>query len=151
MRKVSATVAALLLCTPAFFAQNRPITSGQVNRGTVQNVQGNTIPCNSLLFSVSSPTNSATGQASGKTNITALTCVRLVDQIAVENVENALTHKLVNVTLTWSNQITAVLTNAEVSSVQFTTVNNQEVAEIAFNFQRMELSHTPTNTHVLVQ
>jgi type VI protein secretion system component Hcp len=151
MRKASAAVAALLLSASTFYAQNRPITGGQANRGAVQNIQGNTIPCNSLLFSVSSPTNSATGQASGKTNITALTCVRLVDQIAVENVENASTHKLVNVTLTWSNQITAVLTNAEVSSVQFTTINNQEVAEIAFNFQRMELTHTPSNTRVLVQ
>ena len=151
MRKVSATVAALLLCASAFSAQNRPITSGQTARGSVQGVQGNTISCNSLLFSVSSPTDSATGRSSGKTNITALTCVRLVDQIAVESVENAMTHKLVNVTLTWSNQITAALTNAEVSSVQFTTINNQEVAEIAFNFQRMELSHTPSNTRVLVQ
>jgi hypothetical protein len=149
MRKLSATVAVLLLCASTFPAQNRPITGGQVNRGGVQNVQGNVIACNSLLFNVSSQTGA--GGAAGKTNISAVTCVRLVDQIAVESVENATTHKLLNVTLTWSNQITAVLANAEVSSVQFTTINNQEVAEIAFNFQRMELSHTPSNTHVLIQ
>jgi hypothetical protein len=151
MRKLSATVAVLLLCASTFSAQTRPVTGGQVNRGGVQNVQSNSISCNSLLFTVSSPTDAATGRAGGRTNISAVTCVRLVDQIAVESVENATTHKLLNVTLTWSNQITAALSNAEVSSVQFTTMNNQEVAEIAFNFQRMELTHGPSNTHVLIQ
>ena len=150
MRKVSATVAVLLICASTFSAQTRPVTSGQVSRGTVQNAQANSIACNSLLFTVASPTDSA-NRAAGKTSISALTCVRPVDQVAVENVENAMTHKLLNVTLTWSNQITAVLTNAEVSSVQFTTISNQEVAEIAYNFQRLELTHGPSNTHVLVQ
>jgi hypothetical protein len=149
MRKLPATIAVLLLCASTFSAQTRPVTGGQVSRGGVQNIQSNTISCNSLLFTVSSPTSA--GGAAGRPNISALTCVRGVDQVAVEDVENATTHKALNVTLTWSNQITAVLTNAEVSSVQFTTINNQEVAEIAYNFQRMELSHTPSNTHIMVQ
>lgn len=155
MKGLSATIAALLIFAPTFSAQARAQNptgqSLQSGRGNVQNNQTNTVACNSLLFTVSSPTDAATGHATGRTSVSALTCVRAVDQLAVEFVENATTHKLSNVTLVWSNQITAALTNAEVSSVQFTTLNNAEVAQISFNFQRMELTHNPTSTHVLIQ
>lgn len=155
MKRLSATIAALLIFAPTFSAQARAQNptgqSLQSGRGNVQNNQSNTVACNSLLFTVSSPTDSATGHATGRTSVSAITCVRAVDQVAVGYVEDAMTHKLVNVTLNWGGQITAALSNAEVSSVQFTMMNNAEVAQIAFNFQRMELTHTGSNTKVLIQ
>lgn len=157
MRKFPATLAALLVCASAFSVQARPQNppTGQMIQSGRGQATGNggsvAVTCNSLLFNVSSPADSATGHATGRISVSAITCVRAVDQVAVGYVEDAMTHKLVNVTLNWGGQITAALSNAEVSSVQFTMMNNAEVAQIAFNFQRMELTHTGSNTKVLIQ
>ena len=120
-------------------------TGGSKVAGENQNV----ISCNAIQFSVGSSRDSATGMASGKTTTSGITCKIPVDKQALEFVEFAASNRrLATTTLNWQNQLTVVLTNPEVSNVLFTWDGTAQVVEVTFNYQRSEVTYTPSGTRV---
>ncbi len=106
------------------------------------------ISCSALIFSVSSR-DSATGHAPGRETISGITCRMPIDQLALQLTEDALTaRRLPDVELGYQNYLQVLLTNAEVSSVQFASDNGTEVAEVTFTAQKLEITHLPSKTRV---
>lgn len=63
--------------------------------------------------------------------------------------EDALTDRhLASVTLNWQGQLEASLSNADISSIQFTSDNGTPVAEITFSYQKAEIAYLPSGTRV---
>jgi type VI protein secretion system component Hcp len=117
-------------------------------KGSSKSQNGGGISCNALQFSVSSQ-DVATGMGKGRVSSGGITCRMAVDQTAMQLVEYAVTgRRLGNVTLNWQGQLSAALTNADVSSVQFTTDSGNEVVEVTFAYQRAEIMHVGSGTRV---
>lgn len=110
----------------------------------------NTISCNALEFSMKGGTDAATGKAMGRASASGITCKRPVDQLALQLFQDDATgRRLGNVTLNWQNQLEVLLTNAEVSTMQFAPdTGGQQVVEITFAYQRAEVVYLPSNTRV---
>jgi type VI protein secretion system component Hcp len=90
-----------------------------------------------------------TGQAAGRSSVSGVTCKKSVDQQALQMAQDALTaRRLSSVTLNWQNQLEALLNNAEITSVQFTSDNGAEVVEVTFAYQRAEVAYLPSGTRI---
>ncbi len=115
--------------------------SGDLNKQNSQGRGGSTISCESMRFNIPGGAGGpGLGRAPGRLQVDGITCIRPVDQQSMQLVDDGTKgERMATVTLTWQNVIVATLTNAFVSSVQFTSSGSQPVAEIAFNFTRIEL------------
>jgi type VI protein secretion system component Hcp len=111
---------------------------------------GGGISCSALDFSMKSGGEGVTGKSVGRASASGITCKRAVDQLALQLFQDDRTNRrLGSVTLNWQNQLEVVLTNAEVSSIQFTSdTGDQQVVEITFAYQKAEVVHLPSNTRV---
>jgi type VI protein secretion system component Hcp len=125
---------------------NASLAAGGQSRPGPSNLPG-TIACSALEFSVS--VRDATGKAMGRASTSPIVCRKAADQVAVQLIEEAATgRRIANLTLSWQNQIAVKLTEAEVTGVQFKVDNGAEIVEITFAYQKVELEHTPSGTHV---
>jgi len=107
------------------------------------------IACNALLFTVSSPHDSATGQAAGRTSVSGITCKRSVDSQSMQFTQDALTNRaLSTLTLSWEGQLEVTLSDAAVSSVQFMSDSGAQVVDVTFAYRKVEIAHLPSNMHV---
>ena len=123
---------------------------GVDSMGGSKTPNGSAISCNALIFNVNSRRDGATGQASGRSSTSGITCTRSVDQLALQFTQDAMSaRRLQNVKLSWQNQLKVVLSDAEISGVQFTSDNGSQVVEITFAYQRAEIVHVPSGTKVL--
>lgn len=85
----------------------------------------------------------------GRAWTSPVVCRKAADQLAVELVEQALTaRRIASLTLSWQNQISVKLTDAEVTSVEFKADNGAEIVEVFFACQKVELEHTPSGTRL---
>ena len=126
---------------------NASLAAGGQNRPGSSNLPG-TIACSALEFSVS-VRDAVTGKAMGRASTSPIVCRKAADQVAVQLIEAAATaRRIANLTLSWQNQIAVKLSEAEVTGVQFKVDNGAEIVEITFAYQKVELEHTPSGTHV---
>ena len=120
---------------------------GSSRGGRPQNSGG--ISCTSLQFSMNAPRDEHTGMGVGRSSASGITCKMPVDQLALQLSEDALRGRhLGSVKLNWQNQLEVSLTNAEISSVQFTSDNGTQVVEVTFAYQKAEVVHSPSGTRV---
>ena len=129
-------------------SRKESLAAGAQNRPGSRDLPG-TIACSALEFSVSAR-DAVTGKATGRASSTSpIVCRKAADQLAVELIEEAATaRRIANLTLSWQNQIAVKLTEAEVTGVQFKVENGAEIVELTFAYQKVELEHTPSGTHV---
>ncbi len=122
--------------------------SGSVNKVNAQS--NNAIVCNSLQFEVgTSATSAATGAGARRVTVPVITCRRTVDQESMELLEDAATNKrLAGVTLNWQGVLVATLSNADVSSVTFTSDGSGQVVEISFASEKAEIAQSPSGVRV---
>jgi type VI protein secretion system component Hcp len=122
--------------------------SGSVNKVNTQN--SNAIACNSLQFEVgASAASTASGAGARRVTVPVITCRRTVDQESMELLEDAATNKrLAGVTLNWQGVLVATLSNADVSSVTFTSDSSGQVVEISFASEKAEISQSPSGVRV---
>lgn len=126
---------------------NASLAAGGQNRPGSSNLPG-TIACSALEFSVS-VRDAVTGKAMGRASTSPIVCRKAADQVAVQLIEEAATgRRIANLTLSWQNQIAVKLAEAEVTGVQFKVDNGAEIVEVTFAYQKVELEHTPSGTHV---
>lgn len=123
---------------------------GGINKGNNQGGGGNAITCNSLQFEVGGASGSgAIGAGARRPTVSPITCHRAVDQETMEFVQDALTEKrLPNITLSWQGTLVITLSNADVSSVTFSSDNTGQIVAIAFAAERAEIVHSPSGTKV---
>jgi hypothetical protein len=121
---------------------------GSVNKVNPQNTSA--IVCNSLQFEVgTSAASGATGAGARRVTVPVITCRRTVDQESMELLEDAATNKrLAGVTLNWQGVLVATLSNADVSSVTFTSDGSGQVVEISFASEKAEISQSPSGVRV---
>jgi hypothetical protein len=128
-------------------SRNASLAAGGQNRPGSSNLPG-TIACSALEFSVS-VRDAATGKAMGRAATSPIVCRKAADQVADRGGGNGAAYwRIANLTLSWQNQIAVKLTEAEVTGVQFKVDNGAEIVEITFAYQKVELEHTPSGTHV---
>jgi type VI protein secretion system component Hcp len=119
------------------------------SRGDRPQNSGGGISCTSLQFSMKAPRDEHTGMGLGRSSVSEITCRMPVDKLALQLSEDALRGRhLGSVTLNLQNKLEVSLTNAEVSSVQFTSDNDTPVVEITFSYQKAEVVHLPSGTEV---
>lgn len=107
------------------------------------------ISCTSLQFSMNAPRDEHAGMGRGRSSVSGITCKMPVDKLALQLSQDALTgRRLGNVKLNLQNQLEVSLTNAEISSVQFTSDNDTPVVEITFAYQKAEVVHSPSGTEI---
>jgi len=117
-------------------------------KGSSNTKSSGTISCSALVFTVNAH-DEHTGQASGRSSVSGITCKKSVDQQTLQMTQDALTdRRLASVTLNWQNQMEVLLSNAEISSVQFTSDNGAQVVEVTFAYQRAEVVHLPSGTRI---
>jgi type VI protein secretion system component Hcp len=69
-----------------------------------------------------------------------VTCIMPVSQQSIQLMDDGMKgERMSSVTLTWQNAFVVTLTDAFVSSVQFTSSGSQPVAQVTFRFTRIEL------------
>jgi hypothetical protein len=128
-------------------SRNESLAAGGQNRPGSANLPA-TIACSALDFSVS-VRDAVTGKTMGRASTSPIVCRKAADQVAVQLIEEAATPRCIaSLTLSWQNQIAVKLTEAEVTGVQFKVENGAEMVEVTFAYQKVELEHTPTGTHV---
>lgn len=128
--------------------QDRIIGGAQSKTGS-SNLSG-TIACSALEFSVS-VRDAATGRLMGKASTSLIICRKPADQVAVQLTEEAVTgRRIPNITLN-QNQVVIELADAEVTNVQFKADNHgAQIVEVTFAFQKIEIEHPASGTHVLL-
>jgi len=121
---------------------------GSVNKVNTQN--SSAIACNSLQFEVgASAASGATGAGARRVTVPVITCRRTVDQESMELLQDAATNKrMAGVTLNWQGVLVATLSNAEVSSVTFTSDGSVQIVEISFASEKAEISQSPSGVRV---
>jgi type VI protein secretion system component Hcp len=120
---------------------------GSSRGGRPQNSGG--ISCTSLQFSMNAPRDEHAGMGVGRPSVSGITCKMPVGQLALQLAHDALTgRRLGNVTLNLQNKLEVSLTNAEISSVQFTSDNDTPIVEVTFAYQKAEVVHLPSGTDV---
>jgi len=109
------------------------------------------ISCSALVFSVNPPREGgASGQATGRTSVSGITCRKPVDQLAMQLAHDALTnHRLSTVALNWQNQLEITLSDAEIMSVLFTSDNGTQVVEVSFGYQKAEIVYLPSGARII--
>jgi len=120
---------------------------GQQNRG------GSGISCESMTFNVpgAGSIGPGMGRPGGRTQVDGITCVMPVNQESLQLIDDAITGKrMASAILTWQNVISVTLTNAFVSSVQFTADGSQPVARVTFLFTKMDLQG-PGGTRITLE
>ena len=123
------------------------LAAGGQNRPGSANVPG-TITCSALEFSVSLR-DAVTGKAILRASTSPIVCRKAADQVAVQLIEEAAAaRRIASLTLSWQNQIAVKLIEPEVTGVQFKVENGAEIVEVTFAYQKVELEHTPSGTHV---
>ena len=128
-------------------SRNSSLAAGGQNRPGSANLPG-TIACSALEFSVSAR-DAVTGKAMGRATTSPIVCRKAADQVAIQLIEEAATaRRIANLTLSWQNQMAVKLSEAEVTGVQFKVDNGAEIVDITFAYQKVELEHTPSGTHV---
>jgi Type VI secretion system effector, Hcp len=129
-------------------AATKTMAAAQASQPRINLQNSDALACSSLQFSVNAPREGA-GAGTAKSSMTGITCRRPVDQVAMQLMEDAMTNRrLASVTLNWQNQLMATLTNADVTSVLFTSENGSQVVEVNFAYQKAEILHAPSGTRV---
>jgi hypothetical protein len=128
-------------------SRNKSLAAGGQNRPGSASLPA-AIACSALEFSVS-VRDAVTGKTMGRASTSPIVCRKAADQVAVQLIEEAATpRRIASLTLSWQNQIAVKLTEAEVTGVQFKVENGAEMVEVTFAYQKVELEHTPSGTHV---
>ena len=123
---------------------------GSAQMGAAQGRQNSSnsvrIVCNGLQFSVGTKT-APTGMGEGRASTSGVTCRTPVDQTAVQLMQEAMTgRRLASVALSGPNQLDVSLSDAEVSNILFTWDNANEIVEITFSAQRIDVVHQGSGT-----
>jgi type VI protein secretion system component Hcp len=122
-------------------------SSGIGSNQKMQGSAGSGISCESMTFNVPGITESSTGQAAGRMQMNGITCVRPIDQQSMQLMAECMTgqHKA-SITLTWQSVFVATLSNVHISGVLFTSSGSQPVAQVTFQFAKMDLEQPLTGT-----
>jgi hypothetical protein len=121
--------------------------------GSVQKTQGpggSGISCESFIFNVPGAVGAtSSGRGGARVQVENITCVMPIDQQSMQFMTDATVgQRMATESLIWQNVMVATLTNAFVSNVLITTSGNQPVADVTFQFAKIELLQGSSGAHI---
>ncbi|MFZ0820216.1 MAG: type VI secretion system tube protein Hcp [Candidatus Acidiferrales bacterium] len=128
--------------------------TGDINKQGSQGRGGSGISCESMTFIVPGAGAGAPGlgKTAGRTQMDGVTCVMPVSQQSIQLMDDGMKgERMASVTLTWPNVFVVTLTNAFVSSVTYTSSGSQPVAQVTFQFTRIELQPAMGGTRISLE